>query len=498
MLLSELLENTDVVIGDGISAIDVSGVCHDTRRITLGNAFVALSGTRADGSSYAFEAQQKGASVYIGEREVCGLKIPQLLTTNSRRTFAVACANFYGNPQRKLRIIGITGTNGKTSTAFMLKDILSNNGYKTALIGTVKCMIGEQEYIPDISDGARNDFSTMTTPDPDVLYMLMRDMAEQGVEFLVMEVSSHALMLDKLAPVHFEVGVFTNLTSEHLDFHGSIEEYFRAKAKLFTMCDKAVVNYDDPYGKELAKQLCDRAVCFGTLDKTNYYAEKIVSKGAFGSEYILCSENSRFKIKTVIPGRFTIYNTLAAAVTARELGVNLITVQNALYAMNGVCGRLERVKLGFAGNGISVFIDYAHTPFALENLLKCVREFCEEGQRIVTLFGCGGDRDKEKRAVMGKIAVEMSDFVIITADNSRSEEASNIINDILCGVEGKDNYIVIDKRQSAIEYAIENAIEGDIILLVGKGHEQYEIDKDGIHPFSEIEIAEKAAQRRKR
>ncbi len=496
MLLSKLFLGTDVVLGEEISALEVSGISYDTRTLESQNVFIAINGLHTDGSNYAFEAEQKGAAVYVGEKFVEGLKIPQFLTLDARKTLAYACSNYYGNPEKKLKIIGITGTNGKTSTAFMLKTVLSHGGYKTSLIGTVKCMIGDSEYIPAKSGTAKDNFCTMTTPDPDALFCAMRDMVDDGTEFLVMEVSSHALALGKLAPIHFDIGIFTNLSAEHLDFHGDMENYLNAKAELFKHTSLAIVNADDTYAKEVV----DGAKCpvrfYGVQNRADYYADKIALNGSRGSEYVLCSENSRFKIKTVIPGEFTIYNTLAAAVAAREIGVNLVTVQNAIYSMNGVCGRLERVKLGFGGSGISVFIDYAHTPFALENLLRCVNGFRDAGQRIITLFGCGGDRDREKRAVMGEIATKMSDFVIITADNSRSENTDRIIDDILIGVENADNYTVIPNRKEAIEYAIENAIAGDIVLLVGKGHEQYEIDKSGMHPFSETEIAEAAAKKR--
>ena len=347
MLLAELLCGTDAVLDDELASLEISGVSYDTRRLDQGNVFVALCGTKTDGSRYALDAEKKGAVLYIGEKSIAGLKIPQLLTSNARRTLSVACANYYGNPQNELRIIGVTGTNGKTSTAFMLKNILANDGYKTALIGTVKCMIGEEEYVPDLSESSKENLCTMTTPDPDVLYMLMRDMVDAGVEILVMEVSSHALALEKIAPVKFEIGIFTNLSEEHLDFHQSMSEYLAAKAKLFNQSKLAVINADDPYAADLEKMFSCRRIHFGIQKRNGYFADRIVIKGAEGSEYILHSENSRFKIKTVIPGKFTLYNTLAAAVTARELGVNLVTVQNAIYSMNGVCGRLERIKLGF-------------------------------------------------------------------------------------------------------------------------------------------------------
>lgn len=494
MVLSELLVGTDIETDENL---EVYNVVYDSRKVKHGDVFVAVSGSNTSGEIHAIDAEKNGAVAYVGENYIEGLCIPQYVTANARRTLAFMYANFYGNPQNEMRIIGVTGTNGKTSTAFLLRTVLAHGGYKTALCGTVKCMIGEEEYVPKLCGTDEDNFRTMTTPDPDVLYMIMRDMADRGVEVLVMEASSHALALEKLAPVNFEIGIFTNLTEEHLDFHKSMEGYLLAKAKLFSQCKKGIFNLDDGYSErimELAK--CEK-ITFGINNRGDYYAEKIASSTVRGIEYVLHSSNARFKIKTQIPGNFTLYNTLAAAVAAREFAVNLVTVQNAIYSLNGICGRLERIKLGFEGNGISVFIDYAHTPFALENLLKCVADFRESGKRIVTLFGCGGDRDREKRAVMGKIAVEMSDFVIITSDNSRSEEPRSIIDDILQGTEGADNYIVIENRKDAIEYAIVNAMEGDIILLVGKGHEQYEIDKDGLHPFSEVEIAENAAKKRK-
>lgn len=497
MELASLLRGTDVLTGENLAMLEVSGIAHDTRRLSAGDVYVALDGTKTNGSLYAVEAEQKGASVYIGERRVGGLHIPQLLTKNTRRTFAVACANAAGNPQDRMKIIGVTGTNGKTSTAYMLRTVLAHSGYKTALIGTVKSMIGEEEYIPRLTGIAKDNFVTMTTPDPDILYPAMREMADRGVEVLVMEASSHALALDKLAPISFEIGIFTNLSDEHLDFHGDMESYLAAKAKLFANCRLGLFNMDDPYAQKLSREASCRTVGYGIRQKSDYYVEQIRMNGVFGSEYILHSQNARFKIKTRIPGHFTLYNTLAAAAAARELGLDLVHVQNALYALNGICGRLERVELGFREKAFSVFIDYAHTPYALENLLRCVNSFRSAGQRIVTLFGCGGDRDKEKRAAMGALAVELSDSVVITSDNPRTEEPKAIISDILRGVGNAKNYTVIENRREAIEYVIENALEGDIILLVGKGHEQYEIDKDGLHPFSEREIVEQAAEKRR-
>ncbi len=498
MELSALLCGTDVLTGENLALLDVRGIVSDTRRLQAGDVFVALQGTRTDGSLYAAEAEQKGAAVYIGEKRVNGLHIPQLLTKNARRTFAFACANAAGNPQRRMQIVGVTGTNGKTSTAYMLRTILAHSGYKTALLGTAKSMIGEEEYVPPLTGEAKNDFQTMTTPDPDLFYPALRDMADRGVEVLIMEASSHALALEKLSPITFSLGIFTNLSHEHLDFHGSMEKYLLAKAKLFANCRSGIINVDDPHAEMLRQLVHCPLVGYGIREKSDYYVEHIRMNGVFGSEYILHSKNARFKVKTRIPGHFTLYNTLAAVAAAREMGMDLVNIQNALYALNGICGRLERIPLGFQENAFSVFIDYAHTPFALENLLRCVNSFRSTGQRIVTLFGCGGDRDKEKRAEMGALAVRMSDSVVITNDNPRTEDPQAILADICKGVGDAKNYTVIEDRREAIQYVIENALEGDIILLVGKGHEQYEIDKDGMHPFSEREIVERAAEKRGR
>lgn len=493
MELSKLLSGTDLSAPEELSTLNIHGISSDSRKIRPGDVFVALNGQNVNGASFALDAEKAGAAVYIGEMRAENLHIPQLITQNARRTLAFACANLCDNPQRRMKVIGVTGTNGKTSTAYMLRTVLAHSGYKTALIGTLRSMIFEEDYIPDVEGDEKDNFLTMTTPDPELLYPAMREMADKGVEVLVMETSSHALALDKLAPIEFEIGIFTNLSSEHLDFHKTKENYLAAKAKLFDKCRTGLFNADDPSEPKISSSAKCRVVRYAIRKKADYHVEQIRTNGVFGSEYILHSKNARFKVKTRIPGDFTLYNTLAAASAAREMGIDLMQIQNAIYSLDGICGRLERVNLGFCDNLFSVFIDYAHTPYALENLLRSVSSFRSAGQRIVTLFGCGGDRDREKRPQMGAIAVAMSDYVIITSDNCRTEEPENIINDILGGVGNAKNYTVIEDRREAITFAVESALEGDIILLVGKGHEQYEIDKDGLHPFSEKEIVAIAA-----
>lgn len=495
MVLGEVLKGTGAALDTVTASLEIAGITHDSRRVRPAFAFFALTGRMADGHSYAADAMKHGAAACICERRIEGLPLPQVVLPNARRALAFAAANFYGNPQRRMRLVGVTGTNGKTSTAYMLKTIFSHGGYKTALLGTAKGSIGDAAYTPPLDAAEADEYETMTTPDPEVLYRTLADLAARGVEVTVMEASSHALALDKLAPIEFALGIFTNLSHEHLDFHGSMENYLAAKAKLFDSCRVGLFNADDAAGRELLQNTACRAVSYGLTPPCDYLAEEIESYGVRGSSYLLHTRGARFRVKTQIPGSFTLYNTLAAAAAARECGVDLVCIQNALYALRGIAGRLEKVNLGFMGGAFTVFIDYAHTPFAFENLLRCVRAFRGTGQRIVTLFGCGGARDREKRPEMGRIAVENSDFVILTSDNPRAEEPQAILADILKGVGKADNYTVIENRREAIEYAVANALAGDIILLVGKGHEQYEIDKDGLHPFSETEIVQEAAER---
>lgn len=308
-----------------------------------------------------------------------------------------------------------------------------------------------------------------------------------------MEATSHALALSKLDAVRFSAAVFTNLTPEHLDFHGNMESYFSAKAKLFSMCDKAIVNVDDVYGRRLLEQLpCPAVSCSAKGGPADYTATQIRDCGVDGSEYKLVSHNHHFTVRTPIPGAFNVINTLEAATAALALGISPSAIMTALGTLAGIDGRMERVRLG-AITDFSVFIDYAHTPDALENLLITARHLRKARERVVLVFGCGGDRDKSKRSKMGRIASTLADRIIITSDNSRSEDPMSIIEDIVSGIDKTSDYIIIPERRRAVEFAIREARGEDIILLAGKGHEEYEIDASGKHYFSEREIAAEAA-----
>lgn len=509
MKLSGLLYDTEVISGGDYLDIDVSGISCDTRAIKEKEAFVCLAGTKENGHARIKEAFGKGASVCIvqyGEEydKAAGKCVS---VKNTRASLAFMQSRFYGNPGDRVKLFAVTGTNGKTSTSIMLRDIFINAGIKTGLIGTLKCFIGKERMTLDEADS--ESISTMTTPDPAQLYRVIAAMSEAGAENIIIEASSHALFYDKLAPLHFKKSVFTNLSPEHLDFHKTMEEYRRAKLKLGALTDMAFFNTDSApweeiYGAypkkkrrfftETGKDKESLPGVFG--NREGYCARDIRMLGMNGTEYTLASKKHEFGIKSSIPGAFTVYNTLAAASLALEEGIHPIRVQEAIRALEVVDGRLEKVKLDETKHRFSVYIDYAHTEKAMENLLKTVSEAKYQNQRLITLFGCGGDRDKSKRAPMGAVAAKYSDFLIITSDNSRSEEPEQIIKEIEEGVPEGADYIKITNRKKAIEYAVEIADENDIVVLAGKGHEQYEIIKDVKTHFSEKEIVEEAAERK--
>ena len=481
--------------------VEILGISSNSRETKAGDIFVCIEGLHTDGHKHASEAVERGAAAVLCEKgrgDEVKAALPDgvacLETKNTRRALAFLWHRFCGSPSKDMNFIGVTGTNGKTSVTFMLKAILDSAGIKTGLIGTVKCLCGDEVIDLRSSDKRAN----MTTPDPRELYRILAYMHSQGVEAVIMEVTSHALALSKLAPLHFNFGLFTNLTPDHLDFHGDMESYFAAKKKLFEVCDTAVINCSDRYGQSMAQfaeNHCRRVVRCGMGRDFDYSAEHVSDRGVDGVEYALNSISAIFKVSSHIPGAFTVANTLLAASAATEMGISPSVIRTALSAMRGIDGRLQRVKICHGAN-FSVFIDYAHTPDALENLLRTARNARTAGQRIVLLFGCGGDRDKSKRAVMGKIASSMADMVIITSDNSRSEHPQDIMAQILSGVEwDKCSCAVIEDRKEAIEYAISNALRGDIILLAGKGHEKYEINEKGVFPFDEEALAREFAEK---
>lgn len=470
MLLKELLKNTD----SKFLNVEISGVTCNSADIKKGYAFVCIKGTKADGHDFAQSAVNAGASVIIVQRDL-GIK-NQIIVENTRKTYADMCAAWFGFPARKLRLIGVTGTNGKTSVTYMLKAILEKAGHKTGIIGTIQNMIG---------DTVIN--SENTTPEAYKLNSLFSQMVDAGCDFCVMEVSSHALEQNRVSDLPFEIAIFTNLTQDHLDYHKTMDNYLLAKKKLFYMCKTAVVNIDDQYAEQLIEGLNCNIVTCSTGNNADFSAKSIKYRPD-SVEYELLSDGKLNHIKVLTGGAFTVYNSMLCAVSAIKAGIDVSYVKEALSEMTGVKGRAEAVP---TGRDFTVIIDYAHTPDGLKNILSTFKE-CEKN-RLIVLFGCGGDRDKGKRAIMGNIAVRYADYVIVTSDNPRSEEPISIINDILEGTKGyKTPVKVIENRIEAINFAVKMAKSGDIIVLAGKGHETYQILKDKTIHLDEREIIREA------
>ncbi|MBE6690739.1 MAG: UDP-N-acetylmuramoyl-L-alanyl-D-glutamate--2,6-diaminopimelate ligase [Ruminococcaceae bacterium] len=482
MLLSVLLAAAGYALPAGIKDREITGITSDSRTVRDGFLFVAIRGMRQDGNAFLRDAFRRGAAFAVCER--CAGCSEVLVTENARAALARLLDAWYGHPARGMTLIGITGTNGKTSTATMLHSIFTHAGLRCGLIGTVECRLGEEPMLTEGSD----PLSNMTTPDPEQLYALLARMRDGGATHAVMEVTSHALALDKVVPLCFERAVFTNLTPDHLDLHGDMESYYLEKRKLFAMAKGGVISCLSPIGERLADELDIPVwrVERGMLDK-------LEKRGASGVSFTLqLPSGMPLPLEIPVPGDFSVENGALAAITAVSLGISPTAVQEALSRFPGVRGRMERVS-----QQPTVLLDYAHTPDALEKLLRTVRGFCEARQRITVLFGCGGDRDPSKRREMGRIASALADLVILTSDNCRFERCEDILREILRGVDKEKPYRVIPDRRAAILYAIGTARESDVILLAGKGHENYEIQGAERRYFSEKEIvAEALAARR--
>ena len=475
--------------------IEIEGIAMDSRRVVPGGMFICIRGIHADGHAYISRAIAMGAVCILTDCKV-ETNVPDtvvhLTADNTRCAAAYLFDAWNGFPSKRLRIIGVTGTNGKTSVTHMLKAIFESALCRCGVIGTVGC----ESVGRPLVKRAKNELFNMTTPDPPELYRVLAEMAEDGVEYVFMEVTSHALALDKVAPLSFEAAIFTNLTPEHLDFHGSMEAYADAKATLFTKSKLSIINRDSTYAPQMTERAAGKILTCSVSCYADYTAENCVCNEN-GIAYDLCSGSSRIRITCPITGRFTVANSMQAAICGLQMGVSVKNVKNALASLSGVKGRMERVRLGM-GADFSVFIDYAHTPDALEKLLCTAKDLKRDGGRIVLLFGCGGDRDKSKRSVMGRLASHYADYTVVTSDNSRSEEPEAIIKDILRGIDKKHPHTVIVDRKQAIEYVVQTAKSRDVILLAGKGHEEYEITRTERLPFCEKEIVRKAFEVRRR
>lgn len=468
MKLSEILNG--LIVKNEYVDREVKDITADSRLVEEGFLFVCIKGTSFDGHSVAQEMLEKGAAAVVTERDL-GIE-NQIIVDDTRAAYSPICANYYGNPAKKLKLIGLTGTNGKTTTTFLIKQILENVGKKVGLIGTVQNMVGDEIYP-----------AHYTTPDPHELQSLFRKMVDADCEYCVMEVSSQALAQGRVEGIHFLIGAFTNLTQDHLDYHKTWENYFNSKRILFENCDIAITNVDDKNGLEIVKNLPCKVVTYAVDNIQSDFTAKNVVFSSKGVKYELVGEKIG-RVDCPIPGRFSVYNSLCAASVALSLGIDFESTLIAISKSQGVKGRIEVVP---TETDYTVIIDYAHSPDGLENIISSLKEIAEG--RVVTLFGCGGDRDRTKRPKMGKIAADLSDFCVVTSDNPRSENPSKIIEDILEGMkDSKTPYTVVENRKEAIAWAMNNARPKDIILLAGKGHETYQILPTGTIHFDEREV----------
>ena len=482
MLLHNVLKDIPVLELHADPGAEISGISYDSRSTMPGDLFTAIVGTVSDGHAYISAAAGKGACAVLCERAP-EIDIPYVLVEDSRFALAIASRNFFGDPAGQMTMIGVTGTNGKTTTTYLIKHILETQaGAKVGLIGTNCNMIGD-ETLP----------TERTTPESYELQKLFREMLDAGCTHVVMEVSSHSLVLERVAGIRFRVGIFTNLTQDHLDFHKDMDDYAAAKALLFKTSDLAVINSDDAYADFMAAQAECPVFRFAVEDKAAQLRAQNLVLAPDGVEFDAECGGVGVRIRLGIPGRFSVYNALGVLSCCMALGVSLPRCAAALATAKGVKGRVETVP---TDGDYTVLIDYSHTPDALENVLKTVRETSRG--RVVAVFGCGGDRDRKKRPIMGRIGTELADFSVITSDNPRTEDPDAIIQEILSGVSAdKEKYIAITDRAAAIEYAIEHHLPGDVIVMAGKGHETYQEINHVKHHMDEREIVAEILERRK-
>lgn len=483
MQLEELLQAIPVIASEGDLNREITSIAYDSRKVKPGTLFVATKGEKVDGADFIPQAIQAGAAAIVSERAgIGGDKAAGVFVKNTREALADLAATFYGHPMRELKVAGVTGTNGKTTTAFLLKQICEHYLWRSGLIGTVQYEIGDR-VIP----------AARTTPESLEVHDLLRQMVDAGCKAATMEVSSHALSQARVRGVEFDVAIFTNLTQDHLDYHKTMEAYFQSKASLFTGLAgqakpaKAVINTDDGYGQRLVQTLGDSVpiVTYGQGARANFRASNI-RIDFNGTSYQLDANGKSYLVRLPLIGAFNVYNSLAAIAGAWVLNINVRQSLLALADAPPVPGRLQVVP---GHRSFKVFVDYAHTDDALLNVIKTCREL--KPARLIVVFGCGGNRDRTKRPRMGAVVDANADYAIVTSDNPRKEDPEAIIRDILPGMPGKRYEVVLDRKQAIIR-AIELAGDRDIVLLAGKGHETYQEFADHTIPFDDAAIAASA------
>ncbi|MBT8043290.1 MAG: UDP-N-acetylmuramoyl-L-alanyl-D-glutamate--2,6-diaminopimelate ligase [Pontiella sp.] len=479
MKLSELLESITVTHVSGTADVTVEDIAYDSRQVKPGGLFVAVHGHQVDGATYITEALSKGAAVVVSENQLeLGAGATHVQVPNARCALAEMASVYYGNPTRQMQVVGVTGTNGKTTTTYMIRDILQDGGFLPGLLGTVAYEIGDRS-IP----------ASRTTPEAPDLHAMFRQMKDAGCDSVVMEVSSHALALDRVRGVDFNICVFTNLTQDHLDYHHDMENYFKVKAGLFQDLQKqhdqsAIINLDDPWGQKLLDhgELQADVVTYGFDERAMVRAAKS-SVDIHGTRFRIASPWGESRIHLKLLGRFNIYNALAAVAVGGVLGIPLERICMSLERITSIPGRLEPVP---NRKKRKVFVDYAHTDDALKNVLSTLREICEG--RLLVVFGCGGNRDRDKRVKMGRVAAELADYSIVTSDNPRTEEPEAIVADIIEGFGSESQFEVRSDRREAIERGMQLIRRKDILLIAGKGHETYQEFNGTIVPFDDREV----------
>lgn len=472
MILKALLQGIDIIDTNVDLHTPIEHIAYDSRKVMPGSLFVAVTGFVTDGNQYIPMALEKGA-VAVVTAVAPQNDIPYILVKSDRLALAQLSANFYDHPAKSMKLIGVTGTNGKTSSTLLLKHVLEvTRGAKVGLIGTMENMIGDQA-VP----------SERTTPESLELQALFAKMRDAGCTHAIMEVSSHAIALDRVGGLEFAVAAFTNLTEDHLDFHKTMENYCDAKAQLFARSEKCVANRDDAWFERICAPAKGNVLATSAKNHADLFATD-VQLHADGVSFTANYAQQQQKMHLPIPGSFTVYNTLTVLGCALQLGISLAEAAEALKTAKGVKGRVEVVPT--PGKPYTILIDYAHTPDGLENVLSSVKGFCKG--RLIAVFGCGGDRDPIKRPIMGEIGVQIADHAIITSDNPRTEAPMAIIEDILAGVKGYKNYEVIENRPNAIRHAMDIGQKDDIIVLAGKGHETYQEINGVKHHLDEREV----------
>jgi UDP-N-acetylmuramoyl-L-alanyl-D-glutamate--2,6-diaminopimelate ligase len=487
MRLTDLLAGTEPACSlQGPPDLEISGLAYNSNAVRPGDLFAAIRGFVHDGHRYAADAVRRGAAAVLVDHALPDLAVAQVVVPDTRPALAALAARFYGDPSRRLWVCGVTGTNGKTTTTYLINAVLSAAGHRTAVIGT----IGVE------ANGVSVPFemTTSTTPEAPDLQRLLSDLCGAGVGDVAMEVTSHALELHRVASCRFRAGVFTNLTQDHLDFHGDLDRYRDVKARLFAMVDPdgaCIVNADDPSAAAMAARSRARIVTYG-IDADAEVRATDLSHEPNGTQFSVAWPGGRQRLALRLPGRFNVSNALAAFAVGLARGVSPDVIASALETVAGVPGRCEVVD---EGQPFAVLVDYAHTPDSLEKILRLAAQVTR-GRRIV-VFGCGGDRDRTKRPIMGRIGTELADHAVFTSDNPRGEDPAAIIREIEAGAGAAGNFESIPDRRAAIERGIAVARPGDVVVIAGKGHEPYQILKDRIEVFDDRQVAREVLRARR-